>query len=84
MENSLINEFDLLESTKDKKQKPHLKKDKMEKKGTMLAITLFFTLFTIATFSGIILWQTYQSKQEEKNRVPENKNQQPDTIVIAR
>ncbi len=56
----------------------------MEKKSTMIAITLFFTLFTIATFSGIIIWQTYQSKQEEKSKEPESKNQQPDTIVIAR
>lgn len=84
MENSLINELDVAESTKGHQQTPHLKNDKMEKKGTMLAITLFFTLFTIATFSGIIMWQTYQSKQEEKSKQPENKNQQPDTIVIAR
>lgn len=84
MENSLINELDVLESTNAHLQAPQLKKTKMEKKGTMLAITLFFTLFTIATFSGIIMWQTYQAKQEEKSKQPENKNQQPDTIVIAR
>jgi flagellar basal body-associated protein FliL len=84
MENSLINELDAPESTKDKRQTPHLNNNKMEKKSTMIAITLFFTLFTIATFSGIIIWQTYQSKQEEKSKEPESKNQQPDTIVIAR
>jgi flagellar basal body-associated protein FliL len=84
MENSLINELEVAESTKGHQQTPLLKNAKMEKKGTMLAITLFFTLFTIATFSGIIMWQTYQSKQEEKSKQPENKNQQPDTIVIAR
>ena len=56
-----------------------------KKRKTMIIVTIFFSLLTIMTFSGIILWQTNFFKADEQKVIaPAKAQQHPDSIVISK
>ena len=73
----------LQEKTTDQKEVHPVVPAHVKKRKTMIIVTIFFSLLTIATFSGIILWQTNYFKAEEQQVTsPAQEQQHPDSIVV--